>query len=227
MIAILSLPKWAMADSSLATTNYGGGPFTWLTYLCLGIGGVLSSRVIQTDQDLLRRVCRSADQSALLTLLHRHRGFIQSLVYRFGHGGIDLEDLQHDLFLLLMDRLPGTEPPYRFKAWLSTLLRNRLIDAHRHQKTQQRYEDWAAQQASGYETTCDQQLDQRLLLAQVMTHLSEREQAVLSRFYLQGKSYQAIADELGYSFKQVTGVMYRAMKRLRSKMSEHRGYFTQ
>jgi RNA polymerase sigma-70 factor, ECF subfamily len=200
----------------------------WFSLLLLAAVGVaIATQWMQTDQELLQRICRQADQSALVKLLHRYRGFIQSVAYRLGHGKIDLDDLQQDLYLLLLDKLPGQEPPRYFKAWLSTLLRNRLIDAHRHEQTRQRYEEWYAWQPSSYEDQQADQLDQSQFVVEAMQHLTHREAAVIKGHFLEEKSYQEVADELQYSFKQVTGVMYRGMKRLRREMGKHSQYFQQ
>lgn len=186
---------------------------------------MLVGHMLPTDADLLRRVCTQQDQQALANLLDRHRQTITSLAYRLGRGSLDPEEVTQELYLLLLDKLPQQSPPHHFKGWLAIVMRNRFIDRQRHQQTRQRYEAWQQTQPDSYDGDFDRQLDTQQFVAQAMHLLNPRERAVVRGIYLEGLSYQEVADRLGYTFKQVTGLMYRAMRRLRTGMAGACRYF--
>ncbi|GAB4426926.1 MAG: hypothetical protein OHK0039_45070 [Bacteroidia bacterium] len=49
--------------------------------------------------------------------------------------------------------------------------------------------------------------------------LSERERFCIERHYFEGFSYEDIAAQRGWTFKQVCGFMYRGMAKLRQQLS--------
>jgi RNA polymerase sigma factor (sigma-70 family) len=197
----------------------------WLVMAAIGVA--LTGPLRQADEALLHRICVNQDQGALLTLLQRHRREITAVAHGLYPKGVDEEELLQELYLLLFAKLSGQEPPRNFMGWLTTVMRNRMIDGYRHQKTQRRYHCWQAQQPNSYLLQPDQTLDHAQLIATAMACLRPREAAVITRFYLHGQPYEAIATELDYTHKQVCGLMYRGMRRMRRELAGQQEYFCQ
>jgi len=177
------------------------------------------------DSELVRRYQAHQEASVLELLLTRHKDTIAALSYRFGSRTSTSEDLQQDLFLILADKLPKASSVQNFRAWLSTLVRNRLIDEKRRGDSFDRYQNYQKQRPGFYQEALDSDMDEQKLVELAMALLNARERKCVRLFYLEGKTYHEIAEELGWTFRQVTGLMYRAMKRMRQGLGTTYGQY--
>lgn len=60
----------------------------------------------------------------------------------------------------------------------------------------------------------DQYIDRKREVVKVLEKLPAKEYGVLHRYYIQGKTLEQIADELGYCVRQITRIKQKALQNL-------------
>jgi len=171
----------------------------------------------QSDQVLVARFQQSGDQQALLQLISRHRELIHGHLHRFR---VDLlpEDFEQELYLVLFEKLPYAGEIQNFRAWLSTLVRNRLRDMLRKQGSRQQYQHYCEQLPQSYDPRVEHALDRSTLVNMAFAAVNENEATCLRARYFGEQSYEEVADQLGLTVKQVCGRLERGMKKMRSTL---------
>jgi RNA polymerase sigma-70 factor, ECF subfamily len=178
------------------------------------------------DEQLLFARVRSGDREAFEQLFHLHFAplcrFAASLVRDSGMA----EDLVQDTMVALWmsrERLPVADSP---RAYLYRAVRNRALNAIRHDRVVQRFEN----QVDPTEPTMAQGGDEQMAgrdavdaAAKAIERLPARcrEIFLLSREHNQ--SYADIARTLEISVKTVETQMGRALKKLRDAVAPHLG----
>jgi len=173
----------------------------------------------QSDRALVARFQQQGDQQALLQLMSRHRELIGGNLKRFR---VDLtpEDFEQDLYLVLFEKLPQAGEILNFRAWLSTLVRNRLRDVLRKQGSRQQYQQYCEQLPQCYEQRVEHRLDRAALVDMAFSAVNEKEAVCLRARYFGEQSYEEVADQLGLTVKQVCGRLERGMKKMRSTVGQ-------
>ena len=174
----------------------------------------LGSNWQRSDQHLIQQFLQNEDQNALYTLVKRHHGLIQTLQSSFKRNG-NAEDFLHDVYLIVFERLPKVGMVKNFPAWLRMVVVNHLRDQFRRQAVVNKYENWQKLQPSSYRQDIDKTLDEEKLSDYAFAQVKDAEADCLYRQYMEGLSYQEIAEELDLSYKQVCGRIDRGMERMR------------
>src|SRR5262249_6099634 len=133
-----------------------------------------------------------------------------------------------------LDQFQG-KTEVEMQAWLRSILANTLKDALRRygggkrdvaqeqslqaalEQSSARLEAWLADDSSWPGTRLERQ-EQLLGLADALAQLTEDERTAVELHYLHGYTLPAIADELGRTIKGVSGLLLRAMRKLRKAM---------
>lgn len=92
------------------------------------------------DTEVIRR-CRRGDDDAWALLMTRYRQRVFYLAYQFVGDFAEAEDLVQDIFLKLYGSLHRFDESQSFKAWMTAVGRNYLIDHYRRHKKQRRLLD--------------------------------------------------------------------------------------
>ncbi|MFN7972244.1 MAG: sigma-70 family RNA polymerase sigma factor [Acidobacteriota bacterium] len=87
------------------------------------------------DADIVRR-CRRGEEDAWTLLVGRHRQRVFHLAYQFVGDVAEAEDLVQEIFLRLYGSLHRFDENLSFKAWLTAVGRNYLIDHYRRHRRQ-------------------------------------------------------------------------------------------
>ncbi len=178
---------------------------------------VYQSNQFTDDASLVNAYQHSQDINLILKLVHRHRNSLVAISHRFCSRVFTPEDALQEFVLILKDKLMNLQVKSTLKGWLCTTLKNWLIDRQRKEQSHQNYCQYQRWHGPQCDNSCETRLDHKMLLDQVFDCLRPEEAKCIRLHYLEGYSYQEMADRLDWSFKKVTGHMYRAIKRLRSE----------
>lgn len=156
------------------------------------------------------------------------RGFIRGAILESSEFTRDLARRQKDIYLearraedeltKVLERMPTIEEV----AEETGLTIQQILNAIRAvgvAGAEELPDDEGAPASGGSETP---HLERTILLMELLSQLSEREQDIIARFYLLDQSTQQIAQELGLTASNVTKIRQRAIKRLRKLLEVNR-----
>lgn len=173
----------------------------------------------QSDQELVQRA-RGGHIDAVGELYHR---YVQE-IYRYClfrlHDEAAAEDLTADVFEAMVESLPRyVDQGLPFSAWLYRIAYARLVDYYRrmtHRQTDELPEDLV-------DHTLDIELDaaQRIDVEQIwkaVEELTEEQKLVVQLRFIEGKSVEEVAQQLGKSPGSVKALQHRALRQLSQRL---------
>ena len=152
-----------------------------------------------------------------LTMLLAETRWLRGLARRLCAAGLDADDLAQDTLRAAIERPPATDRPVR--AWLATVLRDRLRDALRARRTRAARERLFAR-AEALPAAADVVAKvevQRQLVTAVLALAEPYRTTVLLRFF-DGLPPRAIAARTGAPVATVHSRLQRALQQLRSQL---------
>jgi len=131
----------------------------------------------------------------------------------------DVKDFTNDIFLKLCDRLLKDDIGH-FRNWLYVFMRNMFYDIKRREQLHANYINRNPQDQDYHnaEKNLFHELDKDRLY-KALDVLPEHERKCVQLLYMEGKSYNEIIGETGWTFNQIRGMRDRATKRLREALS--------
>ena len=128
------------------------------------------------------------------------------------------EDLTADTFINAWKNIDKFENKYP-RAWLYTIARNRMADHWRKKQAVPLEEDMdVVSDAEPADVTVDRKLQQKRVIKALAT-LPEDMKSIITLRFMQGCSVRETAKALGYSEANVRVLQYRALKKLKGKLS--------
>jgi RNA polymerase sigma-70 factor, ECF subfamily len=186
----------------------------------------------QTSLSLLDRACRQQDSQSWNSLAEVYTPLLRSWLARYGVQDADADDLVQETLVVLARELARFEHNGRsgaFRAWLKTILVNRLRSFWRSRKYRPAANgdsdvlhalDQLADPHSELSRLWDQEHDAqviRQLAARVEGRFSESTRQAFRRLVFDGASPEAVAQELGLSLNAVVIAKCRVLKALRQE----------
>jgi RNA polymerase sigma factor (sigma-70 family) len=175
------------------------------------------------DQQLLQRFVRSSDEAALTVLIERHAPMVLGVCRRALGCMHDAEDACQATFLVFSRKAATIRKTTALGSWLhavalrvtANLKRERARRERRERNLHSRSISNPADEVSWAEvqTALDEELER----------LPERYRAVLILCYLQGKTRDEAADQLGISAGALHGLLERGRKLLAARLTR-RGF---
>jgi RNA polymerase sigma-70 factor (ECF subfamily) len=175
-----------------------------------------------TDEQLLSDYRRAGQREILGELYKRYTHLVLGIGMKYFKDADDAADLVMQVFEKLLVELRSTQVEH-FRAWLCTLSRNECLMELRKRKTRlARESDYGDLQDQHMES--DEALHLVLEQAQngqlakleaAMLQLNEHQKRCIDLFYLQKQSYQEVADQTGYSIKQVKSYLQNGKRNLK------------
>jgi RNA polymerase sigma-70 factor (ECF subfamily) len=183
------------------------------------------------DETRLIQLAQKGNAGACASLYDLHYGAVyRYCYYRVGDEGL-AEDLASEVFMRMVERLDRYQVRGRpLLAWLYTIARNLVIDAHR-----RRGRASHVSLAEEAELTGDgkdeliTRVDRRIQagsLAAAMKHLTEEQRQVILLKFMEDMSNPEIARILGKSVGSVKSLQHRALGALRREMKRERRHET-
>jgi len=179
-----------------------------------------------TDEELVENFRLDGDTRWVGELFERYTHMVFLVCMKYLKDELEAEDMSMRLFEKLLQDLRKYEIK-TFRFWLHTVVKNQCLlhldrrkrerlkaDAYEHEvKTRVLPEMSPFAAVDG--------LDKELRLQQMeaaLGHLKREQRLCLELFYLQQKSYQEVADQTGYSLKQVKSYIQNGKRMLKKQM---------
>lgn len=183
---------------------------------------------MSADESALIRSAQQGDAEACAVLYNRH----YDAVYRYCYyrvGDVHLaQDLTGEVFVRMVEKLDSFRIRGRpLLAWLYTIARHLVTDAHRSHKTTG---DLPLQEAGSHAVeTVDlaRRVDRRLeaeCLSAALKHLTEDQRQVILLKFMEDLTNVQVAELLGKTEGAVKSLQHRALASLRRAIKEERCY---
>jgi RNA polymerase sigma factor (sigma-70 family) len=170
------------------------------------------------DQELLERFVRHADEAAFAALVQRHGPMVLRVCHRVLHDAHDAEDAWQATFLVLARKATSVRKQASIGSWLHGVAFHTAANLRRHLTRRQARERATADRspAANTETTWR---EVQLALDEELQRLPEQLRAPLLLCYLEGKTRDEAARELGWSPGTLRGRLQRGRDRLRHQLN--------
>ena len=184
-------------------------------------GGKIEVRV--DDRVLVQRAQRG-DQDAFAALVTRHQRYVYNLAYRLLRDTNEAEDLAQEAFLRVWKGLSAFRGGAKFTTWLyrivTNLCYNRLNKLRRQllDVSVDEYNPALSLSPAKEPPAVLEAAEKNAFLHQQVAALPAKYQLVISLFYLQGFSYQEMAQVLDLPLGTVKTHLFRARKRLKQRL---------
>lgn len=178
------------------------------------------------DEAALVQRCLSGDQDAWRELVRVYGPVVLAVVRRvLGTRDEDeAEDLCAEVFRSLIEeggaRLRVYDPRYALSTWLGAIARSVALDRLRSRRAAERAERRApppAEEESPLEQAARGETSRAV--EAILRELSPRERLVVRLFYYRGLRYREIASALGMPVNTVSSILFRALEKLRERLS--------
>jgi RNA polymerase sigma-70 factor (ECF subfamily) len=171
----------------------------------------------QADQQDVAASLRG-DGRAYERLLRRHQQQIAARMWRFTRDRTDLEELVHDVFVEAYMALGGYQGRGPFAHWLNRIATRVGYRFWKRRTRQARQtvplQDWDAPAEAARSPLETAQADR--LLHELLDRLPPRDRLVLTLMYLEERSVNEVAEQVGWSVTMVKVQAHRARKKLRA-----------
>jgi RNA polymerase sigma factor (sigma-70 family) len=175
------------------------------------------------DGELLHRFVQAADEAAFTVLVERHGPMVLGLCRRLLRQGHDAEDACQAAFLVLARRATSLRKQESLASWLHGVAYRICVNLKRQQARRQRRERAAGRPESTNHDDGDiTWRELRGVLDEELQRLPARYRAPLVLCYLEGKTRDEAAQQLGVKPGSLHGLLERGRKLLRDRL-ERRG----
>jgi RNA polymerase sigma factor (sigma-70 family) len=173
----------------------------------------------EPDDGLLGRFCARGDEEAFAALLGRHGSMVYGVCRRTLRQPEDAEDAFQATFLVLARRAGSIRKRGSLASWLFGVAHRIATQAKHREARRRRREKRAAppRQAESAALPADQEL--RAVLDQELSRLPEKYRAPMVLHYLEGRTKEEAARELGWPVGTVSGRLARARVLLRARLT--------
>ena len=176
---------------------------------------------MRDDADRYRRYL-AGDDNGLAEIIDAYHEGLSLYLHSFVKDICLAEELMQETFVKLAVKKPKFLGKCSFKTWLYTIARNCALDHLRRQKHISQIpldECWAVSD----ETDIEQQYlkeEQKIELHRALQNIKPEYASVLYLMYFEDFDTEAIADILHRSKRQVSDLLYRAKKALKSELEQ-------
>jgi RNA polymerase sigma factor (sigma-70 family) len=178
---------------------------------------VLDQRVRESDRDLLERFDGQRDEAAFHALVLRHGPMVLAVCREMLGNEADAEDAFQATFLILARKSPSIRKAASVGSWLHGVAYRTALKARAQSATRQQKESRVpARQASEPDGVAWREI--RQVLHQELSGLAERYRAPLVLCYLEGKTQDAAAAQLGMATRTLKERLERGRSLLRARL---------
>jgi RNA polymerase sigma factor (sigma-70 family) len=172
-----------------------------------------------TDGELLERFCRAGEETAFALLVQRHGPLVLSICRRVSRDAHDAEDAFQATFLVLARKAQAVRKQSSLASFLYGVARRVALQA-RLRAARRKARERARPESSPLEP-CDELTDQELrrLLDEELSLLPDRYRAPVILCYLEGKTQEQAAQELGCPRTSLASRLGRALGLLNQRLT--------
>lgn len=173
----------------------------------------------EPDRDLLERFATQHEEAAFAALLRRHGPMVLAVCRRVLGDANDAEDAFQATFLILIRKASSISRPERLGNWLYGVAYRTALDARGNRARRQARERQVAEMPAAEVTGDPVWQDLRPILDEELNRLPEKYRAPLVFCYLEGKTKEETARQLGWPEGTVSGRLARAKEMVRSRLA--------
>jgi len=184
---------------------------------------------METDEQLVEKTL-AGDKTAYEKLVRKYQDMVYGLAFHFTKNFADAQDIAQEAFIKAYLNLSSLRQRNKFAGWIRTITANisKSMLGGQNAKVMLFSEMSDEQmpteiiQIAGRNPTPEQNLERQELhetLIHAIQRLSENQQSALTLFYLNGMSYQEVADFLEVSQAAVKSRLQRARDNLKEELS--------
>lgn len=175
-----------------------------------------------TDVQLIEGYVLEQSEDAFRALVERHGPTVLRACRRVLHDPHEIEDAFQSTFLVLMDKAPTVRDPRALGNWLYGVALRVASQARRNAARRRRHE---RQRAEADPTRANPELpldDLHLVVHEELGRLPEVYRLPLSLCYLDGRSHEQAAEELGLPLGTLKIRLVRGRDRLRARLDRRK-----
>ena len=167
------------------------------------------------DVALVRR-SQSGDREAFSELVRRHQNLVYNVSYRFMRDSAQAEDMAQEAFLKAYRLLHGFRGDCSFTTWMYRVTSSVCLTELSRRKRRGEVE-MPRETGDNLATTemAPEETDLKEQIRRCVTYLSDRYATIITLYYLNGSSYDEIAQVMDVPLGTLKTWMFRARKQLR------------
>lgn len=181
-----------------------------------------------SDEELVERFSSTQQEAFFAELYRRYVHLAYGVCLKLMKNEDDSRDVVADVFRILYQKLPSANLR-SFKAYLYTVSRNECIGKLRKRKKdrnrQTEFQKTAAagdsfMENEGFLSLMNSAPDQEKLVEAAVQELGDEQRTCVKLFFYQDKSYKEIADQTGFTEKQVKSYLQNGKRNLRIRLEK-------
>lgn len=184
----------------------------------------------KSDKELLQLYKRSEDDLVIELFFERYSHLLLGLSLNYINRIEDCQDIVMEVFEKLGSKILQFEIN-NFKQWITTVVRNECLMAlrkeKRHEQTSidnEKFNIERNMELSIPEHHIDEEINPKKINGYIKL-LKPEHQACIIKFYFDNKSYKEIAEETGYTMKEIKSYLQNAKRKLKILMTENNDKF--
>jgi RNA polymerase sigma factor (sigma-70 family) len=184
-----------------------------------GQGPLASGAEGQMDRQLLEKFARCNDGAAFETLVQRHGPMVLAVCQRVLQNSQDAEDAFQATFLVLVRKAGSIGQPELLANWLYGVAYRTALKARANAARRSEHERQAVSMPSADPLVEVAWRELRALLDEELSRLPEKYRAPLVLCYLQGKTNEEAARQLGWPIGSMSARLARGREMLRDRLA--------
>ncbi len=180
----------------------------------------------QSDAQLLQRFATRQDQAAFEALVRRHGPMVLGLCRRLLHNATDAEDAFQATFVVLVRKAGAIAQPDLLGNWLYGVAYRVAVRARANAARRTAHERQAASMPKAESTSATPDRELREVLDEEINRLPEKYRAPLILCYLEGKTNEQAARQLGCPVGSMSWRLARGREMLRQRLNRRQLAFS-
>jgi RNA polymerase sigma factor (sigma-70 family) len=182
-----------------------------------------ASSADQSDQDLVERALARRDEQVFRTILNRHGAMVYGVCWRVLRDEHDAEDAFQATFLVLAQKLPTLRRRTSLASWLHGVANRVAMKAKVRAGRRRRHEHGAcvSRPCVSEAVSADKSAEWRATLDAELARLPEKWRLPLILCYLEGRTQDEAARQLGYSRSTLRSRLDDAREALGRRLKRH------
>jgi RNA polymerase sigma factor (sigma-70 family) len=180
-----------------------------------------------TDAQLIELYKSSKDTFYVGELFQRYSHLIASLAFNYLKNSNETEDAVMDVFEI-MTRDLRIHDVKNFNAWIYSVTKNHSLKLKRKRNKERDQEEGLKHNGHGlFGSTTEEDKERSIAkdeqlnsLEEALKTLSEEQKRCVELFYLNNKSYTEVADETGFTMKQVKSYLQNGKRNLKGHLTK-------
>lgn len=182
----------------------------------------ISGMTPQSDYELAQAISHGAT-SGMADLYERYNQMVYGLCLRMTGNVAEAEDLTHDVFIQLLNKVGSFRGESRFSSWLYRLTVNQVLMHFRNPIRRREFPGMLDELAGTriFKHSFSHQIMDRVTLDRALTRLPSGSRSVFIKYDVEGYNHREIADIFGFTTGSSKSQLYKARRKLRKLLGRN------